>query len=75
MTDIAVSRAGRTVIAAHEVTGLPIRAYECRNVQCAVTLHWKLTSDQGFARRWAFDADPKPPEVKPHGLEREWPAL
>ncbi len=51
MTDIAVSRAGRTVIAAHEVTGLPIRAYECRNVHlCGHT----ITVTDGKRTRRAF---------------------
>ena len=70
MADIDISRTGRTVTASGE--GGIWRAVECRNVQCAVMLHWKLTSDPAFASRWACNGDPKSPEVKRHGLEREW---
>ena len=53
-------------------TGRMMRSEECRNVQCAVTLEIKLSSDTRFADMWVRDGDPKSPEVKRHGLEREW---
>ena len=65
-----ITRSDRTVSAIDDVTGRMMRSEECRNVQCAVTLHWKLSSDQKFADLWVRDVDPKSPEVKPHGLER-----
>ncbi len=66
MTNIAVSRAGRTVLAAREVTDLTIRSHECRNVQSAIELHWKLTSDPAFEAWRALEGDPKSSEGKPH---------
>lgn len=66
-----ITRTGRTVIATDSTTGRVARSYECRNVQCAVTLHWKLSSDPKFVDQWVRDVDPKSPEVRRHGLERE----
>jgi len=71
---IIITRNGRTVSAIDDVTGRMMRSEECRNVQCAVTLHWKLSSDPAFAAEWVRDNEPKSPEVKPHGLERGLPA-
>jgi|GEM_PF-6957150 len=68
-----VTRNGRTVSATDDTTGRMMRSEECRNVQCAVTLHWKLSSDQKFADLWVRDVDPKSPELKRHGLERGLP--
>ena len=68
---MTITRTGRTVIATDDTTGRMMRSEECRNVQCAVTLHWKLSSDQKFADLWVRDVDPKSPEVKRPGLERE----
>jgi len=67
---MTITRTGRTVIATDDITGRVARSYECRNVQCAVTLQWKLVSDPAFAAQWVCDSDPKSPEVKQHGLER-----
>ena len=61
-------------VLAFDDKGNVLRSVECRNVQCAVTLELKLTSDPAFAKQWATDGDPKPPEIKPHGHERHWRA-
>ena len=66
-----ITRSDRTVSAIDDVTGRMMRSEECRNVQCAVTLHWKLSSDQKFADLWVRDVDPKFPEVNRHELEWE----
>ena len=67
---IIITRIGKTVIA----TGRLKRSENCRNVQCAVALETKLSSDPKFADMWVRDNEPKSPEVKRHGLERVWTA-
>ena len=64
-----VSRQGPT-ITVRDDNGKIMRVHVCRNVQSAVDLEVKLMSDRAFAELWARDGDPKPPEVKRHGLER-----
>jgi hypothetical protein len=66
---VMVSRKGKIVTAVTD--GVLGRSYECRNVQCAVALETKLTSDRAFAAQWVQDGDPESPEVPRHGLERQ----
>jgi len=66
-----ITRTGRTITATDDVTGRLLRSEECRSIQCAVALEIKLSNDPKFADMWVRDGDPKSPEVKPHGLERE----
>ncbi len=66
---IPITRHDRTVTA-RDSTGVVLRTHVCRSVPCAVALEAKLTSDRAFAAKWAISADPQPPRLAPHGLER-----
>ncbi len=70
MTEFSVLRIGRTI---GVTLGAMERSVECRNVQSAVELQSKLTSDRAFAERWVHDKDPKFVADTSHWLE--WPAL
>ena len=67
-----ITRNGMTVIATDGNTRRMMRSEECRSVRGAVALEIKLSSDQKFADLWVRDGAPMLPEVKPHGLEKEW---
>jgi len=64
-----VVRKGKAVTV-FDANGTLMRTHDCRNVQCAVALEEKLAEDPLFAAQWACGGDTKPPETKPHGLER-----
>jgi len=70
MPKFSVTRTAWTVMAS-EVGGAH-RSYVCRSLQSAVALEAKLSSNPAFAAQWIRNVEPKSPEVKTHGLEREW---
>jgi len=67
-----ITRTGPTITATDDTTGRLMRSEECRNVRGAVALEIKLSNDPKFADLWVRDGDPKCPDDKRHGLEREW---
>ena len=67
-----ITRTGMTITASDNATGRMMRSEECRSVRGAVALEIKLSSDPRFADMWVRNNEPKSPEVKRHGLEREW---
>ena len=70
MAEFTVSRRSWTVTASGECGAH--RSFVCRSLQSAVALETKLTNDSAFAAQWIRNTEPKSPEVKRHGLEREW---
>ena len=45
----------RLGLAVGATVGNRFRTIECRNVQCAVAFHAKLTADRNFAAQWVRD--------------------
>ena len=64
-----IIRSDRTVTAVGE-DGRIVRVIDCRNVQSAVALETKLSSDGSFAATWAKEFEATSPASKPHALER-----
>ena len=58
------------IVTAYDGDGRCLRSVKCRDVRNAVALEAKLTNDQAFAERWAWEPDPKMPGVRPHASER-----
>ena len=71
---VVVNRNGTTVTALVVGDEKFTRSETCRNIQCAVMLETKLTTDAAFADRWVRDKEAALPVSIPSKDERK-PAI